>query len=245
MLAGKPFARAAKAGVNLVEDQQRAVLVAELAEQRQKFRRRNVDAAAGLNRLDENRADLLAAEERADALLDFVAADVRRLMLSRFDWRLLTSAATGNGTKCPNSPQLRAERPAKMIAMRGVERAVAEAVIRALERDDAGLARGQHRGLERRLDRLKAGVAEDGLARADFGLWLRTLTSAQRSKVIRLSSRASCALSACGCTSPIACSSLAICCWPARTTRGFAWPAAATPNAAVRSRYFFPSASQT
>src|SRR5580658_3767064 len=46
---------------------------------------------------------------------------------------------------------------------------------------------------------------------------------AQRSNVIRLSSRASSALTA----------------W------GFPWPAAATPKAAVRSRYFLPSASQT
>src|SRR5437660_7163702 len=66
-----------------------------------------------------------------------------------------------------------------------------------------------------------------------------------RSNVIRLNSRASSALSACGCTSPIACNSLFIWRCPAFTTRGFAWPAAATPKAAVKSRYFLPSASQT
>ena len=32
---------------------------------------------------------------------------------------------------------------------------------------------------------------------------------------------------------------------PGATTRGLAWPAAATPKAAVKSRYFRPSASQT
>src|SRR5439155_2348432 len=56
---------------------------------------------------------------------------------------------------------------------------------------------------------------------------------------------ASCAFSACGCTSPIAWSSSRICFCPARTTRGFPWPAAATPNAAVKSRYFRPSRSHT
>src|ERR1700722_1706771 len=67
----------------------------------------------------------------------------------------------------------------------------------------------------------------------------------QRPKVSRLSSRARRAFNACGWTSPMACSSFSICFCPARTTRGFAWPAAATPKAAVRSRYLRPSASQT
>ena len=75
----------------------------------------------------------------------------------------------------------------------------------------------------------------------DFGPW----TLDHFSNVSALNSRASRALSACGCTSPMACSSVAIWRWPARTTRGLAWPAAATPKAAVRSRYLRPSASQT
>ena len=67
VLAGEPFAGAAKAGVNLVENQQRAVFVAKFAEQRQKFRRRNIDAAARLHRLDENRANFFAAENLAES----------------------------------------------------------------------------------------------------------------------------------------------------------------------------------
>src|SRR5215469_1379811 len=67
----------------------------------------------------------------------------------------------------------------------------------------------------------------------------------QRSKVMRLSSRASSALRAWGWTSPMACRRRSIWSWPALTTWGLAWPAAATPKAAVRSRYFLPSASQT
>src|SRR5947207_3256155 len=71
------------------------------------------------------------------------------------------------------------------------------------------------------------------------------LLCCQRSNVILLSSRANCAFKACGCTSPMAWSNRAVCFCPASTTREFACPAAATPNAAVRSRYFLPSASQT
>ena len=66
-----------------------------------------------------------------------------------------------------------------------------------------------------------------------------------RSKVSRLNSRASWAFRACGCTSPMACGSCANCRCPAATTRGLAWPAAATPKAAVKSIYRLPSASQT
>ena len=54
------------------------------------------------------------------------------------------------------------ERAAEKIAMRGVERAVAEPVIRAGEGDDPVLAGGQHRRLERGFDGFKTGVAENG-----------------------------------------------------------------------------------
>ena len=62
MFTGKPLSRTTKAGVNLVEDEQRAVFVAKLPKQRQKLRRRNVDATARLHRFDKDRADLFAAE---------------------------------------------------------------------------------------------------------------------------------------------------------------------------------------
>ena len=65
VFAGEPFSRAAKAGVNLVENEQRTKFVAQFSQQRQEFQRRNVDAAARLDRLDENRADLFAAEKSA------------------------------------------------------------------------------------------------------------------------------------------------------------------------------------
>ena len=84
MLAGKPFSGTAKPGVNFVQNQQHAVFVAELAEHRQKFLRRDVDAAARLHRLDQNGADGFATEEVANALLDFAAAEVTRLIPACF-----------------------------------------------------------------------------------------------------------------------------------------------------------------
>ncbi len=78
VFAGKPFSGAAKAGVNLVENQQRAVFIAKLSQQRQKFLRRNIDAAARLNRLDKNRAELFAAKNlrMRDLLLQIRADEV-------------------------------------------------------------------------------------------------------------------------------------------------------------------------
>jgi hypothetical protein len=83
VFAGKPFSRAAKAGVNLVENEQRTKFIAQVSQQRQEFRRRDVDAAARLDRLNENRADLFAAEKLADAGFDgfqfFVGGKVTNL----------------------------------------------------------------------------------------------------------------------------------------------------------------------
>ena len=64
--------------------------------------------------------------------------------------------------------ELRLERAAEMFAVRGIERAVAEAVIRAFKGDDAAFAGGQHGGLERGFDGLKTGIAENRLCRDRF-----------------------------------------------------------------------------
>ena len=90
VFAGKPFSGAAEAGVNFVENQQRADARRTVSgSSRQKFRRRNVDAAARLHRLDENRADPFAPQN---------------------NWRIWTirrrrgrRLVAGNGTKWPNS----------------------------------------------------------------------------------------------------------------------------------------------
>src|SRR6266540_2163311 len=65
MFAGEPCTRSAKAGVNFVENQQRAVLVAEGAQPAQKLWRRNVDPSPGLHRLHEDGADGMPAEQLA------------------------------------------------------------------------------------------------------------------------------------------------------------------------------------
>ncbi len=70
MFAGKPFPGATKAGVDLIEDQQGLVLVAESAEHRQEAWRRKVNAAAHLNRLDQDRANSLTTEQAPDSGFD-------------------------------------------------------------------------------------------------------------------------------------------------------------------------------
>src|SRR5664280_2054383 len=60
--------------------------------------------------------------------------------------------------------KLKMKRVAEKIAVGGVERAVAEAMIRALEGNHPALAGGQHRGFERGLNGFKAGIAKNDLA---------------------------------------------------------------------------------
>ena len=68
--------------------------------------------------------------------------------LSRRGWKFHKAAELA---------ELRAERAAEMFAMRRVQRAVAEPMIRALKRDDPALAGGEQRRLERGFDGLKTG----------------------------------------------------------------------------------------
>jgi hypothetical protein len=63
VFAGEPFPRATKARVDFIEDQQRPVSVAKIAQQSQETGRRNVDAPSCLNRFDNDRADFLPAEK--------------------------------------------------------------------------------------------------------------------------------------------------------------------------------------
>ena len=57
--------------------------------------------------------------------------------------------------------ELRAERAAEMFAMRRVQRTIAESMIGACKRNDAGLSGRKQRRLERGLDGFKTGVAEN------------------------------------------------------------------------------------
>src|SRR5688572_26716208 len=66
MFAREPFSGPAEARVDLVEDEQRIMFVAKPPEQRKEFRRWNVDPATDLDGFDQDRADVLAAEQAAD-----------------------------------------------------------------------------------------------------------------------------------------------------------------------------------
>ena len=74
--------------------------------------------------------------------------------------------------------KLLAKRRAEMFAMRGVQRAVTQSMIRAFKRDDAPFAGRQHCRLQRGFHRFKTRIAENGLARqtrAGLGLWILDL----------------------------------------------------------------------
>jgi hypothetical protein len=70
MFACEPFACAAKTGVNLIEKKQSIIFIAEIPQHRQELGRRNVDASADLDRLDQDRPDLTPAKKPPDIALD-------------------------------------------------------------------------------------------------------------------------------------------------------------------------------
>ena len=196
VFAGKPFSGAAKAGENFIENQQRAQFVANFSQPRQQFQGRNLDAAASLHRFDQNRPDMFAAKNPADG-------PFHGGQLGGFFWKR---------HEVSKLAKLKMKRVAEKIAVGGVKRAVAEAMIRSLEGNHSAPAGGQQRGFESGLNGFKTGIAENDLAGNRVGVWCPGAGGfVQRSKVIRLKSRASSALRACGCTSPMACKSRDIC----------------------------------
>ena len=64
MLVGEELARAPHAALDLIEDQERTVLVAKLAHALQVFRRRHMDAALALDRFEHDGARLRAHHPR-------------------------------------------------------------------------------------------------------------------------------------------------------------------------------------
>ena len=74
-LIGEQLAGAADAGLHLVEDQQQAVLVAELAQRPQELRRHHAHAALAHDRLDQDRGGL-----RTDRALDRLEVAERHLV---------------------------------------------------------------------------------------------------------------------------------------------------------------------
>ena len=147
VLTGKPFPGAAKPGENLVQDQQGAVFVALPPQEGEKFWRREIDATARLDGFDQHGAWLLLRKQAADFRLG--SGELIRV--------------GGKRGEVSELAELRAERPAEMFAVRGVERSVAETVVSAFKGDDSAFSCGQHGRLERGLDRFKAGIAKNGL----------------------------------------------------------------------------------
>ena len=171
VFAGEPFPGATKAGVDLVEDEQRAVFVTKPAQQREKCGRRNVDAAADLNRLAQYRSDLFPAKEALDTILNALPCRAGAPPVFLDFFQTIVGCLLSQAGRLPcfwkrdemrELTKLRTERAAKVFAMRRVERPIAKTVVSALERDDAPFARGHYGCFERRLHCFKAGVAEDG-----------------------------------------------------------------------------------
>src|SRR5262252_187522 len=74
------------------------------------------------------------------------------------------------GNKVRELAQLPKARRAEIVAMRGIQRPVAQPMISPLESDHAWLARPQHRRFQRGLHRLETRIAKDRLS-SGFGLW--------------------------------------------------------------------------
>ena len=119
--------------------------VADIAQQLKEAGRRDVRAAPALDRLNQNRADFVFAQRGGQTLLE--PGQV--------------GPSTGERDEAGELADLSAKRRAELAAPRGVERAVAKTMISVFERNDAGSTGGQMRRLERGLNCLKAGVAED------------------------------------------------------------------------------------
>ena len=157
MLAGEPRAGAPEASVNFVEDEQRAGLVADPPQHGEEVGRRNIDSAPRLHRFDEDRPEVVLFEQTPDVGFRLFR---RRGLITRGERHEVTEIT-----------ELIPKRRSKMFAVRGVKRAVAQPMIRALERNHAGFSGGETCGFQRRLHRFEAGIAEDGFApRSSFGL---------------------------------------------------------------------------
>jgi hypothetical protein len=120
MFASEPGAASPEAGVDFVENQQRAMLVTNAAKQGKKLGRWNIDPATALNRFNQYGSNRLVPE-------DFLNFGFGFVQLSR---------RVGEGNKVAEFAELWTKRATKMAAKSGVERAVAEPMISALERDD-------------------------------------------------------------------------------------------------------------
>ena len=162
-LGGEGVAHAAEAGDDLVEDQQDAVLVADRAQPLEIAFRRRQHAGRSGDRLDDHRGDGRGVVQRHQAV-EFVGKMAAPLRLA--DGEGLLGAVIGRGQMIDAGDQ-RAEHLAVADDAADGDAAEADAVIAALAADQAH-ARGVaahvvkgERDLERGVDRLRAGIAEE------------------------------------------------------------------------------------
>ena len=160
---GKRIAHAAEAGDHFVEDQEDAVLVADLAQPLEVALRRRQHAGRGRQRLDDDGGDGRGVVQTDDAL-QFVGQ--MRAPLRLADGEGLLGAVIG-GLQMIDAGHQHAELLAVVDDAADRDAAEADAVIAALAADQPH-ARGVaahvvigERDLERGVDRLRAGIAEE------------------------------------------------------------------------------------
>src|ERR1019366_4191123 len=133
VFAGKPSARATKARIDLIQNQQGVVLVTKPAQHGQKPRRRNVYAAAYLNRFDQHHTNPLAPEEALYSGFDQLQSRTGVSPVPFCSSGLEPGQARRLSCfwkrhKTTELAKLAAERRSKMRAVSGIKRAVAQAM---------------------------------------------------------------------------------------------------------------------
>src|SRR5689334_12590224 len=136
MLASKPFPCTAEPGVNLVQDQQRAMFRCKLPQQFKEAGLWHIYPASHLDGFDQDRANLFAPEQLFKLTLKFLSPGA----LSRQLWERQEIAKLS---------ELLPKGVAEVRSMRRVERPITKAMIRRVECDDPGAASREPRRFER------------------------------------------------------------------------------------------------
>ena len=137
VIDGKPLAGAAPPGHHFIGDHQHAVAVADFAQARKVFRRRNENAVGSDDRLKNDRRDIAFV---ADHVLDVVGAGDVAAGIGVLDGTVVAVGLRREDNACAFAARLHG--PAARVA-RGRNRAHRRAVIGAVARNDLGLA-GKH-----------------------------------------------------------------------------------------------------
>ena len=172
MLASEETARAIESGVNLVGNEEDFFLVANLPQQPQKIARRNNIPSPALHGLDQDRPDLATRDFRPDSFLQFLqttAAAIGKFPALQRESPAMaerTPVAIRIGHGHREASELRGEGRTEKLQSRSLERAIAEAMVSALEDQHARFAAVQEGGFQRGLDRIRTGIPQDRFAAA-------------------------------------------------------------------------------